>query len=188
MPTLEEYQVQAQGVLDNTSDSVRTMLSRIKAEQLYPPFLERIVTTLEALLEDGYQFWGTTGLRTVDEQNAIYQIGRRGVEGEHVKTTEKGGWSAHQYGIAIDFAYNTQPDNSGLHPSWDVVHLTLLANKAVENRLESGLLWKTMLDGPHIQFPIRAKGISPRNQLLTAYNQGGLGSVFEWLDGQNWDD
>ena len=188
MPTLEEYQEQAQSVLNNTSDEVKICLSRIKADLLYPPFLERIVTTLEALLEEGYQFWGTTGLRTVDEQNAIYQIGRRGIEGEHVKTTEKGGWSAHQYGIAIDFAYNTKPDQPGLHPSWDVPHLKLLADKAVENGLESGLLWATMPDGPHIQFPIRARKISPRNQLLTAYNQGGLINVFEWLDEQNWDE
>ena len=184
---IEEYVLRSQNILDTASEEVQTQLSRIKSERLYPLFLERIVATLEALLTEGHSFWATTGMRTVDEQNAIYQIGRRNIEGEHVKTLQKGGWSAHQYGIAIDFAYNLRPEQPGLHPSWDVSYLKLLADKAVENGLESGLLWKTMPDGPHIQFPIMARSISPRHQLLEAYNQGQLLRVFEWLDEQNWD-
>jgi peptidoglycan L-alanyl-D-glutamate endopeptidase CwlK len=184
--TLSDYQQQAQEILDNSSDDVKTQLSRIKAEDLYPPFLAKIVETLQQLLDEGLSFWSTTGLRTVEEQDAIYLIGRRGIEGEHIKTTEKGGQSAHQYGIAADFAYDLDPDRPGLQPSWDVPHLTVLGNKAVENGLESGMFWTTLKDGPHLQMPIRGLGISPRNQLFNAYKAGGMLGVFEYLDQQNW--
>ena len=183
---LDDYKQKSQEILDGCSDEVKTQLSRIEAELLYPPFLEKITETLQGLVDDGHSFWATTGLRTIDEQNSIYQIGRRGVDGEHIRTTEKGGQSAHQYALAADFAYDLDPEKPGLQPSWDVPNLTRLGNKAVENGLESGMFWETLKDGPHLQMPIRKLGISPRNQLFAAYNKGGMLTVFEYLDKQSW--
>ena len=40
--------------------------------------------------------------RTPEQQDALYQIGRRGVDGEKIVTNAKAGQSFHQYGAAID--------------------------------------------------------------------------------------
>jgi hypothetical protein len=185
--TLDDYKQKAQEILDGCSDEVKTQLSRIKAENLYPPFLEKITETLQQLIDDGHFFWATCGERTFDEQHALYQKGRRGVAGEHIVTTVDQGQSAHNYALACDFAYDLDPEKPGLQPSWDKDKLEFLACKAEENGLDPGLHWKTFMDGPHVQLGIRALGISPRNQLLAAYKKGGKLAVFEYLDEQNWE-
>lgn len=187
MATLDDYINQSKEILDQSSDEVKTLLSRIKAENLYPPFLQKITGTLQTLLDNGSSFWATCGERTFDEQHAIYLIGRRGVEGEHIKTTVDAGQSAHNYALACDFAYDLDPDRPGLQPSWEVKYLKLLADQAESDGLEAGLRWVSFPDGPHIQMPIKKLSISPRNQLLKAYKEGGKLSVFQYLDEQNWE-
>lgn len=186
MATLDEYVNQSQEILDQSSDEVKTLLSRIKAENLYPPFLQKITETLQTLLDNGSPFYCTCGERTFDEQHAIYLLGRRGIEGEHIKTTVDAGQSAHNYALACDFAYDLDPDKPGLQPSWDFKYLKLLADQALEDGLDPGLFWKGFVDGPHVQLGIRKLGISPRKQLLSAYKKGGKLAVFQYLDGQNW--
>lgn len=185
MATLDDYVTQSQGILTASSDDVQKLLSRIKANGLYPPFLTKICEMLQSLVDDGNYFWCTCGERTFAEQDALYQKGRDG-NGGHIVTTVSAGQSAHNYAIACDFAYDLDPNTPGLQPSWDVKYLRLLADKAVENGLDAGLNWVSFTDGPHVQFGIRAKGISPRNQLLTAYHKGGKLAVFEYLDAQEW--
>lgn len=57
----------------------------------------------------------TSGFRSIDEQNEIYKQGRRGIAGEQIVTKAKGGQSAHNYGLAIDFV----PLKNGV-PNWTV--------------------------------------------------------------------
>ena len=185
--TLDDYKQQSQEILENCSDEVKVLLSRVKPENLYPPFLARITATLQELVDDDHYFWATCGERTFAEQQALYQKGRRGVAGEHIVTTVDQGQSAHNYALACDFAYDLDPEKQGLQPSWDKDKLEFLACKAEENGLDPGLHWSSFIDGLHVQLGIRALGISPRNQLLAAYRKGGKLAVFEFLDKQNWD-
>lgn len=61
------------------------------------------------------------GLRTFEEQNALYAKGRT-APGSRV-TNAKGGQSYHNYGLAIDFALVYDKDNNGTFEtlSWDLL-------------------------------------------------------------------
>lgn len=63
------------------------------------------------------------GLRTFDEQNALYAQGRRGVKGEGIVTNARGGQSYHNYGLAFDFAILYDKDNNGTYEelSWSLL-------------------------------------------------------------------
>ena len=50
----------------------------------------------------GCDYVGISGLRTWDEQDRIYQLGRRGAAGEAKVTNARGGHSWHNFGVALD--------------------------------------------------------------------------------------
>ncbi|WP_412177972.1 M15 family metallopeptidase [Paenibacillus terrae] len=57
----------------------------------------------------------TQGLRTIDEQNGLYAQGR--AKPGQIVTNARGGYSYHNFGVAIDFAL-LLPD--GKNVSWDM--------------------------------------------------------------------
>lgn len=56
-------------------------------------------------------------LRTFQEQDELYSIGRRGKKGEKVVTNAKGGQSYHNYGLAIDIVLLVDRDKNGTFES-----------------------------------------------------------------------
>jgi len=68
----------------------------------------------ELCKKDGIEVLIYFTYRSVNEQNKLYQIGRRGVEGERIVTKAKGGESAHNYRAAFDCV----PLKDG-QPWWD---------------------------------------------------------------------
>lgn len=115
------------------------------------------------------------GLRTIEEQNAIYAQGRT-TPGKIV-TNAKGGKSYHNYGLAIDFALIRDNDGNGSYEelSWDT---SRDADKdgqkdwqEVVNVFEkAGWTWggrfATIVDAPHLQKTFGYKVA----ELLAMYN------------------
>lgn len=100
------------------------------------------------------------GLRTFEEQDALYQKGRT-TKGPRV-TNAKPGSSYHQYGLAVDFALLVDKNNDGKFDvlSWDIKKDSDDDSKAdwfevVEafkrHGYESGAEWRTFKDYPHVQ-------------------------------------
>lgn len=60
------------------------------------------------------------GLRTIEEQNALYAQGR--TKPGNIVTNARGGSSFHNYGLAIDFAILYDKDSNGKFEvlSWDI--------------------------------------------------------------------
>ncbi|MMZ43491.1 Peptidoglycan L-alanyl-D-glutamate endopeptidase CwlK precursor [compost metagenome] len=96
------------------------------------------------------------GLRTIAEQNALYNQGRFGNPGPKV-TNAKGGTSYHNYGLAIDFAL-LRPD--GKNVSWNTKEDMDKDGKAdwmevVEEAKKLGFKWggdfKSIVDMPHFE-------------------------------------
>lgn len=96
----------------------------------------------------------TQGLRTIDEQNALYAQGRtaRG----HIVTNARGGYSYHNFGVAIDFAlllpdggvsWDTKRDGDcdGL-ADWDEV-----VAQAKRLGWDWGGDWRSFTDLPHFE-------------------------------------
>lgn len=117
------------------------------------------------------------GLRTIDEQNAIYAQGRT-TPGKIV-TNAKGGKSYHNYGLAIDFALIFDKDGNGSFEtlSWDTSSdadhdKTKDWQEVVKVFEAAGWQWggkfSTIVDMPHLQKTFGYKVA----ELLSMYNAG----------------
>lgn len=94
------------------------------------------------------------GLRTIAEQDALYEQGRT-TPGKRV-TNARGGSSYHNYGLAIDFAFLVD----GKVISWDIAKDwdgDKIADwlEVVQIFIKAGYVWggnwKTIKDNPHFQ-------------------------------------
>ena len=117
------------------------------------------------------------GLRTIDEQNAIYAQGRT-TPGKIV-TKARGGHSYHNYGLAIDFALMFDKDGNGSFEtlSWDTSsdadHDQVKDWQEVVKVFEAaGWEWggkfSTIKDAPHLQKTFGLK----ISECLGKYNSG----------------
>lgn len=62
---------------------------------------------VQACLDAGHQIKIISGNRTYEEQDKLYEIGRRGIPGEKIVTNARGGQSNHNFGIAWDIGVFT---------------------------------------------------------------------------------
>ena len=85
-----------------------------------------------------------SGLRTYDEQNALYAQGR--TKPGRIVTNAKGGYSNHNFGIAFDVGVFSGSNYVPESPNYKAVGAL-----GVELGLEWGGNWKTIKDEPHFQ-------------------------------------
>ena len=124
----------------------------------------------------------TTTLRSFEEQDALYKLGRTVVNPDgkskskpmgNVVTNAKAGQSIHNYGLAIDFALIID----GQETSWnmvkdfdkdDIADWTEVVTVFKANGWEWGGDWKSFKDNPHVE-----KGFGYTwKQLLAIYKAG----------------
>lgn len=157
-------------------------INRIDTSLIYRPFLNKAIETQIECALLGKRYIMLSGLRTYQEQDELYAQGR--TKPGKIITKAKAGQSLHNFGIAIDFAYDTAPA-PGLQPSWAAADYRTLADVATKVGLEAGLNWKSFVDPPHIQLPISKHGITIQ-QLDKEYQAGGYPAVFALLDKYKW--
>lgn len=113
-------------------------------------FKPLIVALLAQLELDGIKCIGTSGRRTIVEQDKLYAQGRT-TPGEIV-TKAKGGQSPHNFGLAVDLCPINPKDGSlwwnAPDDVWNIIHL--LAEE--RGYLDSGYDWK-FCDRPHVEDP-----------------------------------
>ena len=98
--------------------------------------------------ERGYNIAIVQAFRSFDEQNALYAQGR--TEPGSIVTNARGGESAHNYGLAFDFAF--VDDNGDL--SWsDSNPWAEVGSIAKELGMDWGGDFKSFKDRPHIEHP-----------------------------------
>lgn len=69
--------------------------------QLHPVVAQKAREWLRLVEAEGYKVLVTQTLRTIEEQNALYEQGR--TKPGAIVTNAKGGYSYHNYGLALDF-------------------------------------------------------------------------------------
>jgi peptidoglycan L-alanyl-D-glutamate endopeptidase CwlK len=103
---------------------MRDKISLERANLLHPAIRPQVINTITTIENKAFP---TTvkvrivqGLRTIEEQNALYAQGRT-MPGAIV-TNAKGGQSFHNYGLAFDFVLMYDKDKNGTYEalSWDV--------------------------------------------------------------------
>lgn len=126
------------------------------------------------LKAEGFEFIVTQGMRTWDEQNALYAKGRT-APGKIV-TKASGGHSQHNFGLAVDVT----PIDKGVldwnlqHPAWK--RMLELAPSCL---LADGARWRTFPDNPHL-YPVEIPATC--EALREKYAMGGMPGVWMWFE------
>lgn len=138
------------------------------------PELARRVRAIDALFP-ALRIQVAQGLRTFEEQDALYAQGRT-APGDIV-THARGGESWHNYGIAVDlFPEDLIPGQ----PDWDSQNVAWqrMIGAGINQGLTSGSCWHGALqDNPHFQLTGRFP-VSPDDEVRTLYAKGGLQLVW----------
>ncbi|ASA20962.1 M15 family metallopeptidase [Paenibacillus donghaensis] len=128
---------------------------------LHPVVLAAAVALIERSYARGVNIVITQGLRTIEEQDALYAQGR--TKPGPIVTNAKGGTSYHNYGLAIDFAL-LLPNGSSV--SWDLNRdgdgdgtkdWTEVVQEAKALGFEWGGDFVSIKDAPHFQITFGLK-------------------------------
>lgn len=140
--------------------------SQRRLNQVHPR-LKSIVERMHIDLLPDINIQVVQGLRTIEEQDALYAQGRF-VPG-NIVTQAKGGESNHNYGLAVDVCPFT---NS--RPNWNapIEEWVKIGRLAESYGLEWGGSWKKFVDKPHIAIPFSI------TQCKRCYQSGGLAKVW----------
>lgn len=127
-------------------------LSNDRLGKLHPVVATRGRAMIELCSHQGVSLLVTQGMRTWEEQNALYARGRTvpPIGKAHIVTNAKGGSSFHNFGLAFDIVILDaigKADWDTAHPGWKKA---AEAGKSVG--LEWGGDWKTFKDLPHFQY------------------------------------
>lgn len=120
--------------------------SAARLSGLQPVVRQAAERLIERCYARGVPILITQGLRTIAEQDALYAQGRS--KPGQIVTQARGGYSNHNFGVAIDFAL-LMPDGS---VSWLVgKDWMLVVDIAKSFGFEWGGDWKTFKDYPHFE-------------------------------------
>lgn len=121
----------------------------------------------DALVAQGISIRVTQGLRTWEEQDALYSKVPK-------VTNAKGGYSYHNFGLAVDVVPMTPfgPDWDINHPVWQKIITAGLAQG-----LQPGALWRTFKDFPHFQLT-GSLPVSPNEYVRSTYAEHGIDGVW----------
>jgi peptidoglycan L-alanyl-D-glutamate endopeptidase CwlK len=142
---------------------MRDIATGIRVKRLHPKIAEEVALVIdiaESRFSPTTAIRVTQGLRTFEEQDALYAQGRT-TKGSKV-TNAKGGQSFHNYGLAIDFALLHDKDGNGqyetiswdMNTDWDQDHIkdwSEVVNTFLDHGYDWGGSWKTIKDNPHFQ-------------------------------------
>lgn len=137
-----------------TLDQVRSK-SSTRLLGLHPVIMAAATVLIERWYARGVPILITQGLRTIAEQDALYAQGR--TKPGSIVTNAQGGYSYHNYGLAVDFAL-LLPNGSSV--SWDmnrdyngnnIKDGIEVVEEAKRLGFEWGGDWTTFKDYPHFQ-------------------------------------
>lgn len=118
---------------------------RIDLDLLEPEFRDQQFELISNCLNRGFSYHATRGYDTYGAQMALWAKGRT-TPGPRV-TNAKGGQSAHNFGLAVDYVLDKDQKVAGIQPDWQVEAYRVLVEEAQAMGLHSGVGYK---DYPHV--------------------------------------
>ena len=142
---------------DSTSDL--DPKSKKNIDTLLPQVRPYAIALIQKAKLNGITIKIISGLRTYEEQDALYARGRP--DNGPTVTNAKGGQSNHNFGIAFDIGIFESGKYLGNSPKYKAVGVL-----AMDLGLEWGGNWKSFKDEPHYQLrPSWASGMTERDML-----------------------
>ena len=145
------------------------LLGRLDLDCLYLPFLTKVLDVLAECRKLGVDYWGIRGYSNWITQAKLYFQGRTTTG--TIVTSAGPGWSAHNYGLALDVCRDKDITRAGLQPNWNTRDYDLIGECAIAHGLVWGGTWAKP-DRPHIQWPgyVTRKQIEPLRDKWATYN------------------
>lgn len=147
--------------------------SQARLSQVNPALADLIGKLHDQLAKEGIDLHVTQGLRSYDDQAALYAQGRTAPG--PIVTNAPPGHSFHEFGLAVDVVPEDQhgnPDWNASDPTWKRI-----VEVGESLGLFSGTQFHSICDTPHFQltgsFPD-----SPTDQVRELYENGGLSAVW----------
>lgn len=154
---------------------------RIDLDQLYFPFVEKLFNVLQACRERGQDYYPIYGYRSWALQHQLRMKFLNGTGGRAAPA----GDSAHNYGLAVDVAADSDMKRLGLQPSWEEKKYAILG----EETKKAGLVWGGGFnDMPHVQWPgyVSGKDMAVLRKIWKASEgadeQAKLQAIWQYLD------
>lgn len=147
-------------------------ISEARLQNLHPQLASRIRQMALILESEHIEIRVTQALRTVAEQNTLYAQGRT-VPGARV-TNCPGGYSWHNFGLAVDCCPSTNTPDHPFVPDWNENHPTWKRMEAVGQSLglDSGATWRTFKDCPHFQLTGKFSEGAPNDEARKLATEG----------------
>lgn len=145
---------------------------------LMPEFAQKVRNAHKSFAaQTGSFFVVIQGLRTYAEQDALF------AKGPSV-TKARGGYSNHNFGMAVDVVPDADDTAPGLQPDWDTTHphWKVLVRSMKAQGLQWGGDWKGM-KGDLDHFQMAGVSATPTDADRAAFAHGGLPAV--WAMYQN---
>jgi hypothetical protein len=169
---------------------------RVDPNTLYPPFRERLFVVLQACIDRGAHYYATKGNRSYYEQARLYKAyqdkkaGRPVAPGFTGSRAAPAGYSAHQWGGAVDFAPDADIDKPGLQANYSLANYAILIEECERHGLVNG---HTFRDAPHVQIPmfVSGKSMAPLRSIWVKNAKGptetmkienGMKAVWKYFD------
>lgn len=154
-------------------------ISEQRLQQLWPVLAavaQSMITQLEA---QGIETRVVQGLRSWQQQDALYAQGRTAPG--PIVTNARGGYSWHNLGMAFDLCPSMYGPEVIYKPDWNEQHPTWkkMEELGVSLGLTSGATWKRLVDSPHFQltgkFPVNA----PNDEVRQIFQCAGMAQVWK---------
>jgi peptidoglycan L-alanyl-D-glutamate endopeptidase CwlK len=156
------------------------IISETRLSKVHPVLAAKTRAMAAALEAQGIIIRVIQGLRTIQEQNAMYAEGRT-APGQKV-TNAIGGYSWHNFGLAVDCVPGIrgeipwQPNFDPKHPDF-----TAMIKAGEAQGLVSGSTWKSIPDEPHFQHA--GIPVSPNDEVRHLVMVGDLAHVWNVYPG-----
>jgi peptidoglycan LD-endopeptidase CwlK len=147
-------------------------VSELRLSRVHPKLADLIRKLSDQLALEGISIRVTQGLRSWEEQAALYAQGRTAPGPEVTKAPP--GASYHNFGLAVDVVpmMPLGPDWNTGHPVWQRI-----ISVGQSLGLVSGSNWRSFPDFPHFQLT-GSLPVSPNDYVRAAYSEGGIDAVW----------
>ena len=154
--------------IDNISES--------RLQELHPELARRVRKLSDKCQANGIELRVSQGLRTWDQQDALYAQGR--TEPGPIVTNAPGGHSLHNFGLSADIV-PADPHFPVFTPDWNAMdsrwqQVLMLAKTC---QLSEGAQWRTFPDRPHL-YPEECAA-NPDDTMRYLFKEGGLQAVWD---------
>jgi len=154
-------------------------VSEARLRQVCPALAAKTHTLAAMLEQDNVYIRVVQGMRTWAEQDTLYTQGRTAPG--NIVTNVQGGYSYHNYGLAVDCVPSQFAPDKPYFPDWNSSHPVWksMEAKGISLGLDSGVLWRTFPDAPHFQLTGPWPEGEPDDNLRQLFMDGGIQAVWQ---------